>query len=144
MTGSWSPSWPASTTANVKLALEAVSSAPVRPTALGLDVTHHARLLPEQTVQLARLAGESLAVKPDIGPRGEPASPVLKYLEGALRKYSEYHRELHGFYGIYVHDPLAVATAINGRLVSVTPLAVDVECRGELTSGQTVADWRGV
>jgi inosine-uridine nucleoside N-ribohydrolase len=43
-----------------------------------------------------------------------------------------------------MHDPLAIAAAIDPSLIVTEPAAVDVEIAGELTSGMTVADWRGV
>ena len=44
---------------------------------------------------------------------------------------------------LVMHDPLAVAAAIDPTLIATTRAAVDVEIRGELTYGMTVADWRG-
>ena len=43
-----------------------------------------------------------------------------------------------------LHDPLAVAAAIDPSLIATQHVAVDVETAGALTSGMTVADWRGV
>jgi purine nucleosidase len=42
-----------------------------------------------------------------------------------------------------MHDPLAVAVALDPSLVVTRALPVDVETRGELTRGQTLADFRG-
>ena len=47
-----------------------------------------------------------------------------------------------GFYGAFIHDPLAVAAALDRDLVTTEALYVDVETRGELTAGMTVADRR--
>ena len=47
-----------------------------------------------------------------------------------------------GFYGAFIHDPLVVATALDRHLVTSEALYVDVETRGELTTGMTVADRR--
>jgi hypothetical protein len=38
----------------------------------------------------------------------------------------------------------AIAAAIDPTLIVTEAVAVDVEIAGELTSGMTVADWRGV
>lgn len=46
--------------------------------------------------------------------------------------------------GIYLHDPLAVAVAIDPSLVQLEPLHVAVESEGRLTRGMTVADRRDV
>lgn len=43
-----------------------------------------------------------------------------------------------------LHDPLAVAAAIDPSLIVTQKVAVDVETAGALTAGMTVADWRGV
>ena len=42
-----------------------------------------------------------------------------------------------------MHDPLAVAAAIDPTLISTRSVAVDVETAGALTAGMTVADWGG-
>ena len=44
---------------------------------------------------------------------------------------------------LVMHDPLAVAVALDPSLVVTRALPVDVETRGELTRGQTLADFRG-
>lgn len=43
---------------------------------------------------------------------------------------------------IRLHDPLAVAVAIDGSLVKTKKYWVDVETKGEITRGETVADRR--
>ena len=45
-------------------------------------------------------------------------------------------------YGAFIHDPLAVAAALDRSLVTTEALYVDVETAGELTAGMTVADRR--
>ena len=42
-----------------------------------------------------------------------------------------------------MHDPLAVAVAIDKSLVKTRKLFVTVETKGEFTTGETVADLRG-
>ena len=44
--------------------------------------------------------------------------------------------------GAFIHDPLVVASALDRSLVRAEPLFVDVETRGEITDGMTVADRR--
>jgi purine nucleosidase len=122
-----------------------------RPIALGLDVTEGARIGPEHVVALARRAGST----PDDAatpPTGDPlapsmsvaSNPVVRFLADALRWYYEFHERYDGFYGAFIHDPLAVAAALDPRLITTEPLYVDVETRGELTTGMTVADRRGL
>jgi purine nucleosidase len=121
-----------------------------RPLALGLDVTEQARVLPEDIVQLARRAGstpdDSIALArgedPMLATRSVASNPIVRYVADALRFYMEFHARYDGFYGAFIHDPLAVAAALDRRLVTTEPLHVDVETRGSLTTGMTVADRR--
>lgn len=122
-----------------------------RPVALGLDVTERAKFLPDHLVALARRAGSrpdearaaanAAAGKPDAS---VASNPVIRYLADALRFYMEFHSRYDGFYGAFVHDPLAVAAALDPSLLRTEALTVDVELGGTLTSGETVADWRRV
>jgi purine nucleosidase len=111
-----------------------------RPIALGLDVTERAKLLPHHLAEIVARAGCS----PDgRGPDGR-ANPVIRYLDDALRFYMEFHSRYDHFFGAFIHDPLALATAIDPTLVRTEPVTVDVELSGRLTTGETVADWRRV
>jgi purine nucleosidase len=44
--------------------------------------------------------------------------------------------------GMAMHDPLAVGALIDPTIVHTAPLAVQVETKGELTTGMLVADRR--
>ena len=103
------------------------------PLALGLDVTERAKLLPRRT--LAALATARWAAS-------AATHPIIRYLEDALRFYMEFHSRYDGFYGAFIHDPLAVAAALDAGLVRAEELPVDVELGGTLTTGETVTDWR--
>jgi purine nucleosidase len=130
-------------------ALAADASIP-RPLALGLDVTEQAKIVPDDVVRLARRAGstpdDSIALArgedPMLATRSVASNPVVRYVADALRFYMEFHAHYDGFYGAFIHDALAVAAALDPRLVTTEPLFVDVETAGELTSGMTVADRR--
>ena len=130
-------------------AREADPSIP-RPLALGLDVTEQARILPDDVVRLARRAGstpdDSIALArgedPMLATRSVASNPIVRYVADALRYYMEFHARYDGFYGAFIHDALAVAAALDRGLVTTEPLYVDVETRGELTTGMTVADRR--
>jgi purine nucleosidase len=121
-----------------------------RPLALGLDVTKQARILPVDVVRIARRAGstpdDSIALArgedPMLATRSVASNPVVRYVADALRFYMEFHARFDGFYGAFIHDPLAVAAALDRSLVTTEALYVDVETRGELTAGMTVADRR--
>ncbi len=108
-----------------------------RPLALGLDVTEQAKFTPEHLARLARRAGT--------GPDGTaPANPVVRFLADALHFYMEFHGRYDGFYGAFIHDPLALAAALDPGLVRTEALTVDIELTGTLTAGETVTDWRRV
>ena len=122
-----------------------------RPLALGLDVTEQARIEPEHVVRLARRAGSTPddSIAPDgndpMAPQRSVASdPIVRYVADALRFYFEFHQRYDGFYGAFIHDPLAVAATLDRGLVETEALFVDVETRGEITTGMTVADRRGL
>jgi purine nucleosidase len=104
---------------------------PPLPLAMGLDVTERAKLLPGHLAALDARAGATPAT-----------NPVLRYIDDALRFYMEFHSRYDGFYGAFVHDPFAVAAALEPALVRTEALAVDVELGGTLTTGETVTDWR--
>jgi purine nucleosidase len=121
-----------------------------RPVALGLDVTEQARILPDDIVRLARRAGstpdDSIALArgedPMLATRSVASNPVVRYVADALRFYMEFHAAYDGFYGAFIHDPLAVAAALDRSLITTEALYVDVETRGEITTGMTVTDRR--
>ncbi|HET9457436.1 MAG TPA: nucleoside hydrolase [Candidatus Limnocylindrales bacterium] len=123
-----------------------------RPVALGLDVTERAKITPEHVVALARRAGstpdDSLALARGEDPmhatRSVASNPVVRYIADALRFYMEFHSRYDGFYGAFIHDPLAVAAALDPSLIRTEALPVDVELGGSLTTGETVTDWRRV
>ncbi|HYM84102.1 MAG TPA: nucleoside hydrolase [Candidatus Dormibacteraeota bacterium] len=126
-------------------ALAADPSIP-RPVALGLDVTERAKFTPEHMVRLARRAGsqpdERLVPAEGVESRSVASNAVVRYIADALRFYMEFHSRYDGFYGAFIHDPLALAAAIDPTLVRTEALAVDVELGGRLTTGETVTDWR--
>jgi purine nucleosidase len=69
---------------------------------------------------------------------------IVRYFADALRFYMEFHSRYDGFYGAFIHDPLALAAALDPTLVRTEPLTVEVELGGRLTTGETVTDWRRV
>jgi len=135
--------WAAALAANPSLSL---------PLGMGLDVTEMARLLPADVARLARRAGAEeedaaaleSAAAPMLPAGTVAASPILRFIADALRFYFEFHARYDGFYGAFIHDPFAVAAAIDRTLVTTQPLFVDVEAGPGLAHGMTVADWRGI
>jgi purine nucleosidase len=132
-------------------AIEADSAVP-RFLILGLDVTEQAIIRPDSVVALARRAGsrpdDAIALERGEDPmqteRSVASSPVVRFIADALRFYMEFHATYDGFYGAFIHDPLAAAAALDESLVETLAVAVDVETTGELTAGQTIADFRGI
>ena len=111
-------------------AFGAAGAAPL--VAVGLDVTRKALLVPADLAALAeRSAGLARA----------PA--LLRFLDDAARYYFERMEQTTGARVFTMHDPLAVAAAIDPSLIATRRVAVDVETVGALTTGMTVADWRG-
>ncbi|MGD0123011.1 MAG: nucleoside hydrolase [Candidatus Limnocylindrales bacterium] len=110
------------------------------PTALGLDVTERSKMLPEHLAALAARAG----CAPDGRRPNGTVNPIVRYVADALRFYMEFHSRYDGFYGAFIHDPLALAAALDPTLVRTEPLTVEVELGGRLTTGETVTDWRRV
>jgi purine nucleosidase len=125
---------------------------PVRPIAMGLDVTEKAKITPEHVVALAKRAGstpdDSIALSRGEDPmhatRSVASNPIVRFIADALRFYMEFHSRYDGFYGAFIHDPLATAAALDPSLIRTEALSVDVELAGTLTAGETVTDWRRV
>src|SRR6185503_1502470 len=80
--------------------------------------------------------------EPMLAARSVASNPIVRFVADALRFYMEFHAAYDGFYGAFIHDPLAIAAALDGSLVTTEALYVDVETRGEITAGMTVADRR--
>ena len=96
------------------------ATAAERPLLVGLDVTDRARLRPEHVAAVG-------------------SGPVATFVEQALRvKF-----ELNGGF-VRLHDPLALALALDPSLGASRPAAVDVELTGSLTRAMTVVDWDGL
>ncbi len=101
--------------------------------AVGLDVTRRTLLLPEHVAELARRC------------EGAPhARPLMRFFDDATRHYFEFMEQREGRRHFVMHDPLAIAAALDPTLIETTAVAVDVETSGALASGMTLADWRGV
>ncbi len=101
--------------------------------AIGLDVTRRTQLRPADLESLARRCS------------GLPHAPeLLRFLDDSSRHYFEAMEKPTGARVFTMHDPLGGAAAIDLSLIVTQRAAVDVETAGALTSGMTVADWRGV
>ncbi len=100
--------------------------------AVGLDVTHKTTLDPADVAAIrSRLEGKPLA------------AALARFIDDASRFYFDRMEKRQGKRILIMHDPLALAAALDPTLVATRRVAVDVETAGRLTTGATVADWRG-
>jgi inosine-uridine nucleoside N-ribohydrolase len=100
------------------------SGAPI--TLVPLDATQRVALQRSDVIRLARKGSNGIGL----------------FVERITKKYMRYHWTTEGFLGGYLHDPLAVGVAINKRFVRCREVHVEVETRGEVTRGMTVAEMR--
>jgi purine nucleosidase len=100
--------------------------------AIGLDVTR--KTIIDET-DVAAMASRFAA---------EPHGPALtRFLADSSRAYFERMEKIYGQRIFTMHDPLALAVALDPTLVETRRAAVDVETSGRLTTGATIVDWRG-
>ena len=100
--------------------------------AIGLDVTRKA-IIDESDI--AAIASRCA---------GKPHGPALtRFLKDSSRAYFERMEKFYGRRIFTMHDPLALAVALDPSLVETRRAAVDVETSGRLTTGATIVDWRG-
>jgi purine nucleosidase len=100
--------------------------------AIGLDVTRRVTIDGADLDALTARVGET--------PR---ARALTRFLEDSARFYFERMERRTGRRFLVMHDPLAVAAALDPTLVETRRAAVDVETAGRLTLGATVVDWEG-
>jgi purine nucleosidase len=116
------------------------------PIILGLNLTENVVMTPAVLSRLAAAAGSptaAMSVLDERGTRSVAANPLIRVLEDAMRFYFEFHFDDGDGYLAHLHDPLAVAVALDPELVQYRRATVDVELTGTLTRGMTVADWDG-
>ena len=99
------------------------------PLCAGLDVTDR--------VQLSRQALDAICAP-------APDAPVARFLQRAVPYYIEFYERVGVTGGAAMHDPLALALAIDETLGTFEATRVEVETDGEWTRGMTVADLGGV
>ena len=101
---------------------------PALPVCLGLDVT--------ERVCITRPALDDVC-------RASPGSPLSQFLAEMVPFYIDFYDRYAGprvLPGACLHDPLAVAAAIDPSLVRLQTTRVEVETDGRWTRGQTIAD----
>ena len=95
-------------------------------TLIGLDVTERVRLTGEMIDQYVRPVG----------------SPFSQFVIDCTAQTIEFSTRVERPPGMAMHDPLAVGALIDPTIVRTAPLSVQVETKGELTTGMLVADRR--
>ncbi|HLF19410.1 MAG TPA: nucleoside hydrolase [Bacteroidota bacterium] len=70
------------------------------------------------------------------------ASDVAKFVLEVTNHYMRYHRRTEGFFGGYLHDPIAIAAAVWPSIIETKQIHVDVETEGKFTRGMSVAEFR--
>lgn len=95
-------------------------------TMCGLDVTHRAQIF-DNEIEKIRCHGGKISLM---------VAELLDF-------FAKFHKDL-GFEGSPLHDPCAVAWLIKPELFTSQHLHVEIETKGEYTSGATVVDYRGV
>jgi purine nucleosidase/pyrimidine-specific ribonucleoside hydrolase len=106
-------------------AAHAVLNSGIPTIVIPLDVTHQVVLMRKEMEYRAARRASNVAMT------------ILKM----TRDYMRYHLATQGFNGGYLHDPMAVAVAVDPGLVKTRTTHVDVETKGEYTRGMTVTDF---
>src|SRR5438034_4488718 len=100
-----------------KEVFDAFASADRKPLICGLNVTERTEFRPEHLERLAGLAGVASTV----------SNPIVRLVSDALRFSMEAHDALGQGHVAFMHDPLAVAAALDESLGERRPGTVDVE-----------------
>lgn len=103
-------------------AASVVFSSGIDVTMVGLDATHKALAMADDLKEIQSYNN---------GPSDFTAKCMFAYLDFAKQ---------YGINGAVLHDPAAVAAAIDETLIKTRYLHADVETKGEFTSGKTVVD----
>jgi purine nucleosidase len=95
-------------------------------TLVGLDVTRKTLLRPHHLDLMAALG-----------------TAAGDFISRSAQIYLDFSKRRFGINGCALHDPLTVGVAIDRSLVTVKRMYVDVETVGEITRGETLADYYG-
>jgi inosine-uridine nucleoside N-ribohydrolase len=107
-------------------AAQVVFAAGVPSTLVGLDVTERVRLTGEMIDQHIRPI----------------ASPLSQFVTDCTAQAVAFSSRVGRPPGMAMHDPLAVGVLVDPAIVQTSPLSVQVETKGEFTTGMLVADRR--
>jgi inosine-uridine nucleoside N-ribohydrolase len=73
---------------------------------------------------------------PDLDRIAAGGTALHKFLANTSRPWLRFAMEVRGLPGFWLHDPLALAYALDPAILRLTPMHVAVELTGELTAGQ--------
>jgi inosine-uridine nucleoside N-ribohydrolase len=94
-------------------------------TMAGLDVTHRAPVSADYLDELRNIGNQAGA-----------------FVHAAAQHYLQFYLQ-RGEEGLVMHDVHAIMVLLRPEIYSMRQVRIDVETAGNLTAGQTVADWRG-
>ena len=120
--------WSAVAEFNIKVDPEAahiVFNEPWEVVMVGLDLTHQALATAEITAKIQDLGG-----------------PVAQFVLDLFLFLRQAYQDSRGFGFPPVHDPCTIAYLIDPSIVETVRVPIDIELRGDLTAGMTVADFR--
>jgi purine nucleosidase len=103
----------------------AFSGGPTLPVCVGLDVTERVHMTRNDVEEVCAPA---------------PGSPLATFLGDAIPFYIEFYERTRSIDGACMHDPLAMAIAMDPGLTDLRDTRVEVECDGRWTRGMTVTD----
>ena len=83
---------------------------------------------------------KAVLLRRDFEARGDGSHDGMTaaFLQRVCEYQFEVFRTRRGLDGCYLHDPLAMAVALNPSIAAVKPTIVDIETLGELTRGMTI------
>lgn len=95
-------------------------------TMVGLDLTHQALCTPESQAKIDAVG-----------------TPLAAFASGLMDFFRKAYQNNQDFIDPPVHDPCTIAYLIDHSVVQTRRCPLDVEIKGDLTLGMTVADLRG-
>lgn len=95
-------------------------------TMVGLDLTHQALCTPEAQAKIDAVG-----------------TPLAAFASGLMNFFRKAYQNNQDFIDPPVHDPCTIAYLIDHSVVETRRCPLDVEIKGDLTLGMTVADLRG-